>query len=138
MYPYDHDVHAVQRSRLEALTPLGKYFADSIYLIALATYLYAIFMLIRPMLVRRPSTAQEREAARSIIIANGKTILAPFALLPDKSYFFTKGGSVLDYVLEGRYALVLGYPISLVARSLVRDQQFPRPLFRFRLASRFH
>ena len=96
---------------LEALTRLGKYFAGSIYLIAFATYLFAIFMLIRPMLVRRPSTTQEREAARSIITAHGKTILAPFALLPDKSYFFTKGGSVLDYVLEGRCALVLGDPL---------------------------
>jgi phosphatidylglycerol lysyltransferase len=96
---------------LEALTRFGKYFADSIYLIALATYLYAIFMLIRPMLVRRPSTGTERENARAIITSHGGTILAPFALLPDKSFFFSKGGSVLDYVLEGRCALVLGDPI---------------------------
>ena len=89
----------------------GKYFIDSIYLFAIATFGYAIFMLIRPVLVRQPANQEERGRAREIIHAHGDGILAPFALLPDKSYFFSKKNCVIDYVLEGRIALALGDPI---------------------------
>jgi phosphatidylglycerol lysyltransferase len=96
------------------LTPasnFGRYFIDSIYVIAIVTFAYAIFMLIRPVLVRQPASPAEREIARQTIHIHGTTILAPFALLPDKSYLVSKKGSVIDYVVEGRVALALGDPI---------------------------
>ncbi len=96
------------------LTPasnFGRYFVDSIYVIAIVTFTYAIFMLIRPVLVRQPASPAEREIARQTIHIHGTTILAPFALLPDKSYLVSKKGSVIDYMVEGRVALALGDPI---------------------------
>jgi phosphatidylglycerol lysyltransferase len=96
------------------LTPasnFGRYFIDSIYLIAIVTFAFAIYMLIRPVLVRQPASPVDREIARQAIHAHGKTILAPFALLPDKAYAFSKKGSVIDYVVQGRIALALGDPI---------------------------
>ena len=89
----------------------GRYFIDSIYFIAIATFGYAIYMIIRPVLVRQPASPADREIARKTIHLHGSTILAPFALLPDKSYSFSKKGSVIDYVVQGRIALALGDPI---------------------------
>lgn len=96
---------------LEPITGLGRYFAGSIYAIAFLTFSYAIIMLIRPVLVRRPSSAAERRHARQIVENFGHTALAPFALLPDKFYFFSPGGSLIQYVVKNRIALTLGDPI---------------------------
>lgn len=104
----------------------GRYFIDSIYLIAMATFAFAIYMLIRPVLVRQPATPAEREIARQTVHIHGNTILAPFALLPDKSYAFSKKGSVIDYVVEGRVALALGDPIG-------PNRDFIKAIHEFRL-----
>jgi phosphatidylglycerol lysyltransferase len=96
---------------LEPVTGLGRYFAGSIYGISLVAFGYAALQMIRPVLLRHPTTAAERDAARAVIERYGKTSLAAFALLPDKNYFFTPGGSLIQYVVQGRVALTLGDPI---------------------------
>lgn len=96
---------------LEPITGLGRYFADSIYGISLVTFSYAALMLIRPVLLRQPSTPEQRSRARQIVEQYGRTSIAAFALLPDKSYFFSSGGSVFQYTAKGRIALSLGDPI---------------------------
>ena len=96
---------------LEPLTQFGRYFADSIYMIGAATFGYGLLMLARPVLLRRPSTPQERQRARQIIEAYGRSSLARIALLDDKNYIFSQGGSVLPYTIEGRVAVTLGDPI---------------------------
>lgn len=96
---------------LEPVTGLGRYFAGSIYGISLVAFGYAAVQLIRPVLLRQPATPAEREAARAIVEQYGQTSLAAFALLPDKSYFFSPGGSVIQYVVKGRVALTLGDPV---------------------------
>ena len=58
------------------------------------------------------STIHEQHTqARKIIENHGRTSLARFALLPDKSLFFSLFGSVIAYVRKGRTALTLGDPI---------------------------
>jgi phosphatidylglycerol lysyltransferase len=96
---------------LEPLTGFGRYFAGSIYFIGLLTFAYAALMLLRPVLIRQPATPQERQRAGEIVAAYGRTTLAPFALFEDKSYFFSSGGSLINFVLEGGVALTLGDPI---------------------------
>lgn len=96
---------------LEPITGLGRYFAASIYAIAFLTFLYAGIMLIRPVLNHEPSSYEERIRAREIVEKFGHTALAPFALLLDKYYFFSPGGSLIQYVTEDRIALTLGDPI---------------------------
>jgi len=98
---------------LEPVTGFGRYFADSIYIIAIATLGYSLFMLVRPVLVHQPSTKAERMQAQSIVESHGHSSLARFTLFDDKSYFFSSNDSVIAYVVKGRVALVLGDPIGL-------------------------
>ena len=93
------------------LTRFGRYFVGSIYVIAAVTIAYALIALMRPVFVRRPSTADQRARAASIVEAYGRSSLARFVLFDDKSYYFSPGGSVVAYVVKGRAAVTLGDPI---------------------------
>jgi phosphatidylglycerol lysyltransferase len=96
---------------LEPLTGFGRFFAGSIYVIGATTIGYALVMLVRPVLVRQPATAQERAHAQTIVENFGCSSLARMVLFPDKSYYFSPGGSVIGYVAKGQGALALGDPI---------------------------
>ncbi|MFN8425816.1 MAG: phosphatidylglycerol lysyltransferase domain-containing protein [Anaerolineales bacterium] len=96
---------------LQPVTRFGRYFVDSIYIIAGATLSYGFFMLVRPVLLRQPATAEERERARETVEAHGRSPLARMTLFDDKSYFFSAGGTLIAYVVKGRVALALGDPI---------------------------
>jgi len=93
---------------LEPVTHFGRYFADSIYGVGAATLGYATLLLFRPVLLRQPASPGERERAQQIVEQWGHTSLARFTLLPDKSYFFSRGGSVIAFVTKGRTAVALG------------------------------
>ncbi len=96
---------------VEPVTRFGRYFADSIYIIAVATLGYGFFLLVRPVLIRQPATAEERKRARQIVAAHGRASLARMALFDDKSYFFSANGTLIAYAVKGRVALALGDPI---------------------------
>ena len=96
---------------LQPITGFGRYFAQSIYLVGATTFGYAAYMLARPVLLRAPATPADRTRARAIVEAHGCSSLAPFALLDDKQYLFTSGGSVIAFVVRGRIAVTLGDPI---------------------------
>jgi len=96
---------------LEPITGFGRYFADSIYVVGAVTLGYALLMLLRPVLVRQPATAAERARSEAIVKVYGRSSLARFTLLEDKSYYFSPGGSMVAYVAKGRVALTLGDPI---------------------------
>jgi len=96
---------------LQPITGFGKYFADSIYLVGVTTGLYALWMLLRPVLSRLLPSSDERSRAWEIVRAYGRSSLARYTLLDDKLHFFSTGGSVISYVIENRVALVLGDPI---------------------------
>lgn len=93
---------------LEPITGLGRYFADSIYLVGGMTFGFALLMLLRPVVIRRPATAAQRRRAAEIISRWAVSSLSPMALLPDKAYWFSPGGSVVAYVVSGEIAMVLG------------------------------
>lgn len=93
------------------VTRFGRYFADSIFVVGAGTIGYALIMLVRPVLVHHPATLEDREQAAKTIEQYGATSLAHFTLFEDKSYFFSRGGSVIAYVVKGRIALTLGDPI---------------------------
>jgi phosphatidylglycerol lysyltransferase len=96
---------------LTPLTPFGKYFSASIYIIGLPTLSFALLMLIRPVLVRQPATSTERKRAQQIVQQHGPTALARAALFDDKYYLFTPSETVISYGARGRGALALGDPI---------------------------
>ena len=90
------------------ITPFGQYFADSIYTVAACTMGYALLALARPVLVRAPSSREERARASRIVQTYGASTVAWFALFDDKSYFFSAGGSLAAFVVSRRVCLVLG------------------------------
>jgi phosphatidylglycerol lysyltransferase len=96
---------------LQPITGFGKYFADSIYVVGAVTGAYALFMLLRPVLIRLLPSLDERTRAWEIVRAYGKSSLARYTLLDDKLHFFSPGGSLISHVVENRVALVLGDPI---------------------------
>lgn len=96
---------------LQPITGFGRYFADSIYIVAVVTTGYSLLLLIRPVLSRHRASPAERARAWEIVRNYGRTSLARLTLLEDKHYYFSTGGSVLAYVVEGRAAVVLGDPI---------------------------
>ena len=95
---------------LEPITQHGKFFADSIYTVALFTLSYTLFMLVRPVLIRKPITQEERLKAQTLIEKYGQTPLARFALFNDKSYFFHHE-TVIAFAAKGSFAIALGDPI---------------------------
>lgn len=96
---------------LEPLTRFGRFFADSIYVVGAATFGYALIMLLRPVILRAPSTPAEQKRAREIVERWGRSSLAATTLLPDKAYRFSPGGSVVAFSVYNGYALALGDPI---------------------------
>ncbi len=90
----------------------GMYFANSIYLVAAVTLAYALFSLLRPLVLKGVASQSERdEKVAPIVKEYGRTAFAFCALLPDKLYWYSPGGSVVAYALVGRVAVAMGDPI---------------------------
>lgn len=108
-------------------TAFAGFFTSSIYLVGGITLAYALWMLLRPILIRgEPASEAERLRARTIVEAYGHTSLAALTLLRDKAYFFSRSGnSFIAYVPKGRGAVALGDPIGPreEAGELIRDFQ---------------
>ena len=106
----------------------GKFFVDSIYTVGITTALYALWMLLRPVIFRTAAPDEDRRRAQQIVEQYGHSSLARFTLLDDKSYYFSPSGrSVVAYVPKGRGAIALGDPIGPkedMAESIVGFQQF--------------
>ena len=97
---------------IEATTRFGSFFITSIYVVGASTIIYAVWMLLRPVLLNIGGTEEERDRASKIIEQHGRSSLAHFCLLLDKSYYFSPSGqTVIAYVPKGRGAIALGDPI---------------------------
>ncbi|HEX2952731.1 MAG TPA: flippase-like domain-containing protein [Bacillota bacterium] len=96
---------------LQPITGFGRYFADSIYFVSAVTIAYSLYMIARPVFLRETATPEERSQARPIIEQYGNRSITRFALMEDKSYYFSPGGSTIAFVPKGRIALALGDPI---------------------------
>jgi phosphatidylglycerol lysyltransferase len=95
------------------ITRFAQFFADSIYCVGGITLLYALWMLLRPMLLRgEPASDMQHRQAKAIVELHGHSSLAAMTLLNDKAYFFSSTGkSVIAYVPKGRAVIALGDPI---------------------------
>jgi len=113
---------------LTPTTRFGQFFADSIGLVGAATLLYALLMLLRPVLIHGDSaSAEQRERARLIVEQHGRSSLAHYTLLKDKSFYFSPSGlSMVAYVLKGNGAIALGDPIGPVQDCLAAIEGFQR------------
>ena len=89
----------------------GRFLIFSLFSINVLTVLYALYHLLRPVLLRRPASAEEQARARAVVALYGKSSLARRALQPGHSYFFTSGGSLTAFQLQGRVAVAYGDPV---------------------------
>jgi phosphatidylglycerol lysyltransferase len=97
------------------VTRFGRFFASSIYLVGAGTFVYALFMLLRPVLLRHTASGEERHRAESIVQRYGRTSLARATLFDDKAYYFSPGGSLIAYAACNGAAIALGDPIGPIA-----------------------
>jgi phosphatidylglycerol lysyltransferase len=71
-----------------------------------------LVLILRPVLLRRRTHADQWEKTRRLIALYGTDPLDPYALLDDKQYYFAENGhAVVPYVLSGNLAIALADPI---------------------------
>jgi phosphatidylglycerol lysyltransferase len=113
---------------LTPTTRFGRFFANSIYVIGAVTLAYALWMLLRPVLLRSGASKADRIKAKALVEQYGQSSLARFTLFDDKVYYFSPSGqSLVAYVPKGRGAIALGDPIGPAAdryEAILGFQQF--------------
>jgi len=86
-----------------------------------------LLLILRPVLFRRLALAGDRQKARRLITLYGVDSLNSYALLRDKSYFFTANGDVVvPYALSGKLAIALSDPIGPQDKIPVAITEFTR------------
>jgi phosphatidylglycerol lysyltransferase len=104
-------VFAGDSSPYEPRRAFDRYFVFSVQAVAYAGAAVSLFMLLRPVALRRAATAAERSRAAAIVREHGTNVLDGYSLFEDKHYLFSPGGSVTAYVCAGRRAVALRGPI---------------------------
>jgi phosphatidylglycerol lysyltransferase len=98
--------------RLIPLTHYGKWFLESMQMMAVVAVVYSGFALFRPVVYRFTELPRERALAASLVAEYGLTSLDYFKSWPDKSFFFTPSHKcVIAYGVSGNVALALADPV---------------------------
>ena len=88
------------------------FFSDALLVLGIAGAAALLYLVLRPLVQRRPPDEAARMRAREIVRAHGSDTLAYFALRRDKSYFFSSDGrSLVAYVYVRGHAMVAADPI---------------------------
>jgi phosphatidylglycerol lysyltransferase len=102
----------VPATAAEPTTRHGTWFVDSVRVGFLSMMVLGVWQLLRPVIYRARTSHIERERVGALLQRYGNSSIAFFALLPDKAYFFSRGGkAVLAYKVVGSTAVVMGDPI---------------------------
>ena len=98
-----------------ALTPVTRHaswFIDSVRVLASAVFIIGVTMLVRPVVGRARHRREDIARVAETLAAHGRTGLAHFQLLPDKSYVFSPDrAAFVGYRRIGAVAVALGEPI---------------------------
>jgi len=90
----------------------GSWLVDSVRVAFLFVMVLGLLQLVRPVIYRTYTTRRERERVRALLEKYADSSIAYFALLPDKSYFFSdSGNAVIAYRTVGANAIAMGDPI---------------------------
>jgi phosphatidylglycerol lysyltransferase len=99
-------------TQAEAVTRHGAVFVDSARVAFLTAFGLGFIQLLRPVVHRARTTPRDRARVEQLLDLYADSSLAFFALLPDKSYFFSASGSaVLAYKVAGNTAVVMSDPL---------------------------
>ncbi len=102
----------IGNSDISPITRQGDWFLDSLSILGITAWSFALFSLFRPLAYRLRISQKERARVKRIIEKHGHSALDFFALWPDKSYFFSKSGnSVIAYGVSAGVAIALGDPL---------------------------
>jgi phosphatidylglycerol lysyltransferase len=118
-------VFIVPAVTVDPTTRHGSWFVESVRLAFAVVFLLGVVQLIQPLIHRARAGRHERQLVRELLETYGRSSIAYFALLPDKSYFFSDPGhAVLPYKVIGSNAIVLGDPLG-------DEREFPALLAEF-------
>lgn len=102
----------VPATHAEPRTHHAVWFMDSVRLAFILVIVAGITQLVAPVVAHASVGRAERDRVRGLLAKYGRSSLAHFALLPDKSYFFSGDReAVLAYKVTGTTAVVMGDPI---------------------------
>ena len=102
----------VPATQSEPRTHHAVWFLDSVRVAFILVLLFGITLLVAPVVAHASIGRIERDRVRALLEKYGRSSIAHFALLPDKSYFFSRNGdAVLAYRVIGSTAVVMGDPI---------------------------
>ncbi|MEO8538643.1 MAG: flippase-like domain-containing protein [bacterium] len=94
---------------IEPATRHGAWFIDSVRLSAIVIFLVGAYHLLHPVIHRAGGARDERRRVEALLEHYATTSIAYFHLLPDKSYFFARGGEAfIGYRVVGHTAVALG------------------------------
>ena len=96
---------------MKQVSGFSQYYSSSIFVIGFAALGFSLLMILRPVVIHVPATAEERRRVAEIVTKYGRSVVAPLAVFNDKHYFFSPGGTVIAYAVRGRGAMALGDPI---------------------------
>lgn len=92
--------------------PIIGTFFGSIFIIGFLSIAFAIYMILRPVVLRYESSDVERERVQKLFSKFGRNYIADIILLPGKYYFFNKNNSgFIAYKPVGGYAIAIGEPV---------------------------
>ncbi len=95
-----------------ALTPRAESLFSTLRINGMVIAIVGLFLILRPVFLRERSSLDERRRAAALLKKYGYDSLDSYALMVDKSYFFTANGeAVVPYALSGNVAVALGNPI---------------------------
>lgn len=102
----------VPATQAEPRTHHAVWFLDSVRVALILVLVFGVTMLVAPVVAHASIGRIERDRVRALLEKYGRSSIAHFALLPDKSYFFSRhGDAVLAYKVIGNTAIVMGDPI---------------------------
>jgi len=105
-------VFILPSASVQPITSHGSWLIDSVRVFFLAVLLFSLSRLLNPVIHRVTVGRTEHERVRHILEKYGRSSISFFALLPDKSYYFSASGdAVLAYKVMGSTAVVMGDPI---------------------------
>jgi len=94
------------------VTHHGKWFIDSLDVVGAASLAYALLLLLRPVVYRQTVDLPDHRRAAGLVARYGRSSLAWFTLLDDKSFFFSPTAEAyISYKTVGNIALALGDPL---------------------------
>lgn len=111
---YEYSVFGIGNDMLVPRTRMAVWFDESITFVGTVALIFVFANLFAPVLHLGGATKEDRDWVRELILRYGENSVDYFALLPDKTYFFSSSRkSVIAYKVAAGTAVALSGPIGV-------------------------